>query len=103
MFTFLLILHTIVTVALIVVVLFQTDKGQGLSGAFGGGASQAMFGSSPETTGITKLTTGVAIVFMVTSLGLAIMSKNNKTEVSAANFQTPPPAAAQQTPADTTK
>jgi preprotein translocase subunit SecG len=57
-----------------------------------------MFGSSPETTGITKLTTAVAIVFMITSLGLAILSKGAKSDVSSANISAP---AAQSVPVNT--
>jgi len=90
---FVLFIHFVVTVALVIVVLLQTDKGEGLSGAFGGGANMAMFGSQEESSGITKLTTGVAIVFMVTSLSLAILSKKVKSDVSG-YVPTPPAASA---------
>lgn len=86
-----MIIHFFITVALIVVVLLQSDKGEGLSGAFGGGASQAMFGSHAEGAGITKLTTGIAIAFMITSLCLAYMSKSVKSDVKGF---TPRPASA---------
>jgi preprotein translocase subunit SecG len=90
---FVLVIHFIVTVALVIIVLLQTDKGEGLSGAFGGGANLAMFGSNEETTGITKLTTGVAIIFMLTSLTLAILSKKVKSDVGG-YVPTPPAATA---------
>jgi len=66
-------LHFIITVGLIVVVLMQADKGSGLSGAFGGGASQTIFGSTGGIDFIGKITTTLAILFMLTSLGLCLV------------------------------
>lgn len=72
--TVLLILHFLIAVVLIVVVLLQADKGSGLSGAFGGGAAQAVFGSGGSIGFLGKLTTVVAILFMVTSFSLYLLS-----------------------------
>lgn len=66
-------LHFLITVGLIVVVLMQADKGSGLSGAFGGGASQTIFGSTGGIDFIGKITTTLAILFMITSLGLCVV------------------------------
>jgi preprotein translocase subunit SecG len=78
-------LHFLITVGLIVVVLMQADKGSGLSGAFGGGASQTIFGSTGGIDFIGKITTTLAILFMITSLGLCIVltqpSETGKTNV----------------------
>lgn len=65
-------IHLIVCIALIVIVLFQADKGEGLSGAFGGGASATLFGERGAETQISKMTTYLAIVFMITSLIIGI-------------------------------
>ncbi len=78
-------LHFLITVGLIVVVLMQADKGSGLSGAFGGGASQTIFGSTGGIDFIGKITTTLAILFMITSLGLCVVltqhSEPGKTNV----------------------
>src|SRR5918992_2234750 len=62
------ILHVIVSLGLILVVLLQTGKAD--MGAVFGGSSSTIFGSSGAGNFLTKLTTGMAIVFMMTSLTL---------------------------------
>ena len=64
--------HFIVCLGLIVIVLLQADKGEGLAGAFGGGASSTVFGERGGNTFMTRLTTGMAIAFMLTSLFISI-------------------------------
>ena len=59
---------------LIFIVLIQSSKGAEMGAAFGGGSSQTLFGSRGAGTIFTKLTTISAIVFMLTSLSLAILS-----------------------------
>ena len=71
MFPVLIILHVCVCVALILIVLLQKGKGAGMGAAFGG-SSQTVFGSSGATSLLHKVTTAVAVVFMLTSLGLSI-------------------------------
>jgi preprotein translocase subunit SecG len=60
-------IHVLSCLFLIVVVLLQTGKGADMGAVFGGG-SQTLFGSSGAGNFLTKLTTGTAILFMVTSL-----------------------------------
>ena len=64
------IIHVIVSVGLILVVLLQTGKGAEIGAVFGGGSSSTIFGSSGAGNFLTKLTTSMAIVFMITSLTL---------------------------------
>jgi preprotein translocase subunit SecG len=71
---FLIILHTVVCIALILIVLLQTGKGADMGAAFGGGSSQTLFGSTGASTFLSKATTMAAIIFMITSLGLAYIS-----------------------------
>jgi preprotein translocase subunit SecG len=71
MFPVLIILHVCVCVALILIVLLQKGKGAGMGAAFGG-SSQTVFGSSGATSLLHKVTTAVAVIFMLTSLGLSI-------------------------------
>jgi preprotein translocase subunit SecG len=71
---FLIIIHVIVCIALIMIVLLQTGKGADMGAAFGGGSSNTLFGSTGSSTFLGKLTTIAAVVFMMTSLGLAYLS-----------------------------
>ena len=64
------IVHVIVCIGLILVVLLQTGKGAEIGAVFGGGSSSTIFGSSGAGNFLTKLTTAMAIVFMITSLTL---------------------------------
>jgi len=77
----LIIIHVIVSIALIMIVLLQTGKGADMGAAFGGGSSQTLFGSTGASTFLSKATTAAAIIFMVTSLGLAYLS-GHRTEES---------------------
>ena len=67
------IFHVIVCLFLILVVLIQQGKGADWAGAFGGGGTQNTFGSRGSGTILSKATTAAAIIFMVTSLALAIL------------------------------
>ncbi len=67
-------LHVAVCIFLILVVLLQTGKGAEMGVSMGGGGSQALFGAAGPANILTKITTGVAIIFMITSLTLAYMS-----------------------------
>ena len=73
------ILHILSCFFLIGVVLLQTGKGADAGAAFGGGSSQTVFGSSGAGNLLTRLTTGTAILFMVTSLGLTWLSTRSLT------------------------
>jgi preprotein translocase subunit SecG len=64
------VVHVFACLFLIVVVLLQTGKGADMGAVFGGG-SQTLFGSGGAGNLLTKLTTGTAIAFMITSLILS--------------------------------
>ncbi len=69
-----LVLHFIVSIALIVVVLLQSSNQAGLSGAIAGGA-ETFFGKNKGRTidGMLKKLTGVmAIIFIITSVLLSL-------------------------------
>ena len=72
MFVFITIVHIIVCVVLIMVVLLQTGKGAEMGAAFGG-ATQTVFGSSGPAGFLSKLTTAVAVIFMITTLTLCYL------------------------------
>lgn len=67
------VLHVIVCLFLIGVVLLQRGKGAQVGAVFGGGGGATMFGGRGAGNFLTKLTTGAAVVFMITSLSLAYM------------------------------
>jgi preprotein translocase subunit SecG len=67
---FMTIVHVVVCILMVLVVLLQKGKGASMGAAFGG-SSQTIFGSSGPGTFLGKITTGVAVVFMLTSLYLA--------------------------------
>jgi preprotein translocase subunit SecG len=71
------IVHVLVSLILIAVVLLQTGKRADLAGAFGGGGSQTAFGPRGAANMLTKLTTWSAILFMFTSLSLAVLSSRS--------------------------
>jgi len=75
-FTFFMIVHVIVCVALILVVLLQSGRGGGLAGAFGGGGTQTFFGGRGAATFLSKATAWLAIGFMVMSILLAVLSSH---------------------------
>jgi len=74
LFNLVVIVHLIVCLLLILVVLMQSSKGGGLSGAFGGGGGQAIMGGRETASFLSKATTYLAIIFMITSLSLAFLS-----------------------------
>ena len=66
-------LHVLACLFLIAVVLLQQGKGQDLASAFGGGGTQTAFGPRGSATVLSRATTILAGMFMVTSLGLSLM------------------------------
>tara|TARA_B100001971_G_C18216258_1_gene554073 strand:+ start:239 stop:580 length:342 start_codon:yes stop_codon:yes gene_type:complete len=60
------------------VVLLQSGKGAEIGAAFGG-SSQTVFGSRGPGTFLSKATAWAASIFMLTSLSLAILSKQAVT------------------------
>jgi preprotein translocase subunit SecG len=98
-----IIIHLVACIALIAIVLLQTGKGAEMGAAFGG-ASQTLFGGTGGSSFMSKLTTGAAVVFMVTCLLLSYMyrpgagrSRSVMTDIPTEQTQPPPPV--QQQPA----
>ena len=81
MATFILTVHITTCILLILIVLMQSSRENELSGLFsGGGGGQPLFG--PRSGNIlTRITTVLAIAFMLTSLTLTIISARRPRRV----------------------
>jgi preprotein translocase subunit SecG len=89
MFTVLLVIHVLVTLALIGVVLIQRSEGGGLG--IGGGQGMGSFMTGRGTANLLTRTTAIlATVFLALSLLLALMTRNSTTSTNAI-FNAPPP------------
>jgi preprotein translocase subunit SecG len=73
-------LHVLVCIILVLVVLLQSGKGADLAGAFGGGATQTAFGSRGPASFLSKMTTIAAVVFMLTSISLSMITTRTETK-----------------------
>ena len=89
--TLVLVVHILVAVVMIALILLQQGKGAEMGASFGSGASGTVFGSAGSAGFLTKLTAGLALVFFMTSLGLAVFAKQQS--VKAAELLLPAAAA----------
>ncbi len=87
----LIIFHVIVCILLTVVVLVQFGKGAEAGAMMGSGSSQAIFTTSSKGNFFTKLTTTLAILFMVNSVTLTVLTSK---EASSSLFDDEAPIAA---------
>ena len=78
MVTILTILHIMVCIFLVSIVLLQHGKGADIGATFGGGG-ESLFGTEGPVPIMNKITTGVAVLFMVTSISLAYISAHSTT------------------------
>jgi preprotein translocase subunit SecG len=69
----LLVFFVIIAILLVLLVLIQNDEGEGLGGIFGGGSNSA-FGSRSGNV-LTRTTTVLGALFLIVSLGLALLSR----------------------------
>ena len=74
-------IHVTVCILLVLIVLLQSGKGATMGVSLGGGAGQTLFGATGPASILTKITTAVAVIFMITSLMLAYLS-GNQSETS---------------------
>ncbi|HVN86386.1 MAG TPA: preprotein translocase subunit SecG [Candidatus Binatia bacterium] len=90
MATVVTIIHVLACIFLVLVVLLQTGKGADMGAVFGG-SSSTIFGSSGAGNFLTRMTTVMAAVFMLTSLTLTYVGSRR---VTSTVFDTAPLPAA---------
>jgi preprotein translocase subunit SecG len=95
MITLLTVVHVAVCLFLIVIVLLQHGKGADAGATFGG-SGQSLFGSEGPLPLLNKITTAVAIVFMMTSVALAYFSSSKSTGSVMSEVAKPAATSAQQ-------
>jgi len=93
----LIFIHVFVCIAMIGIVLLQSGKGAEMGASFGAGGSQTVFGASGGNTFMNKLTTGAAIIFMLTSLTLAHLSSSGSSSSIMSSKSAPAKPAPQPT------
>jgi preprotein translocase subunit SecG len=100
LFYFVLTIHILVCAVMVLVVLLQQGRSADLAGAFGGQGSQTAFGPRAAANVLTRLTTWLAVTFMVTSLCLTALYQRSTGSHSVLEGTKPAPIAA---PAKPTK
>ena len=90
MVTILTIIHILVCVFLVSIVLLQHGKGADIGATFGGGG-ESLFGTEGPVPIMNKITTGVAVLFMVTSISLAYISAHSTTSSVMGGYSAPAP------------
>lgn len=71
-----ILLHVLIAVAIIAFVLLQQGKGAEAGASFGAGASQTLFGSTGTWNFFSRVTAVLALLFFLSSFGLAVIAKN---------------------------
>lgn len=79
MYGILVFLHILICIGLILLVLFQAGKGAGLGNLFGGGGGDQLFSAPSGSAFMRKLTTGMAIGFLFTSISLTILTSRRNS------------------------
>jgi preprotein translocase subunit SecG len=90
--------YVLVCFLLLVVVLLQQGRAGDIAAAFGGSSSQTAFGARSGATLLTRATTVLAVLFLLGSLGLAIIWQRGPSSV-VSGVAAPAAPAAPATPA----
>jgi len=90
MVTILTIIHILVCIFLVSIVLLQHGKGADIGATFGGGG-ESLFGTEGPVPIMNKITTGAAVIFMVTSISLAYISAHSTTSSVMGDYTVPAP------------
>jgi preprotein translocase subunit SecG len=78
--TIVLVVHVAAALGIIGLVLLQHGKGADMGAAFGSGSSGSLFGATGSANFLSRSTAALAVVFFLTSLGLAHLATVRPTE-----------------------
>jgi preprotein translocase subunit SecG len=95
----LLALYVLVSLLLLVVVLLQQGKGGDIAAAFGGASSQTAFGARSGATVLTRATTVLGTLFLLTAFGLTLVGRHGGGSVVSGVAGPKAPATQQAAPA----
>jgi preprotein translocase subunit SecG len=84
-----LVVHLLVALAIIGLIMMQQGKGSDIGASFGGGASQTLFGSAGSANILTKMTAWLAVLFFITSFGLAMIADSKTSGTDELGFELP--------------
>jgi preprotein translocase subunit SecG len=81
MYTIIMSFYVVICFGLVITVLLQSSKGEGLAGAFGGGGgvSGAVFGGRGAGNVLSRATTVLAILFLLLAIVLSFMGPGSAT------------------------
>jgi preprotein translocase subunit SecG len=86
MVTVIWIIYILVCLLLIGIILLQPGEGSDLAAAFGGASSQTAFGARGSATFLQKFTSGLAILFMLLSVVLVILTNMKQKNIMEKNL-----------------
>jgi preprotein translocase subunit SecG len=86
--TLLILVHVLAAIGIIGLVLLQHGKGADVGAAFGSGASGSVFGATGSANFLSRTTAVLAVVFFLTSLGLAYVA-NSRPKASGTVMDAP--------------
>ena len=88
--TLILVIHIILAVMLIALILLQQGKGADAGASFGAGASQTVFGGRGSAGFLVKTTSIVAVILLITSVSLGILTKYKTQETPFTGLKSKP-------------
>ena len=94
--------HILICIILVGTILIQSGKGASMGAMLGGGASGTLFGARGPATFFQKFTTGLAVLFLFTSVWLAhfARTKTDTSVIDAVTAPAVPTAPVEQPPAE---
>jgi preprotein translocase subunit SecG len=83
---FIIFLHVLISICLVVTILMQSGRGGGLTETFS--SAENVFGAKTNVM-MTRITTGLAVFFLITALSLAFMSAQKSKSLMAGKIAIP--------------
>ena len=100
-FTILLVVQIISAFSIIVLVLLQQGKGADMGSAFGSGSAGSLFGATGAANFLSRMTKWAAVVFFLTTIGLAYLANSGGQEEDTGIMESFQPVPTMPAPAST--